>query len=104
VQYHLRKVFQKLMNSCAPISGTGRPARARLARQKWPICRDIPRCAESRALLAMQKVVGSNPISRFREGLCLQVFFVGAVGWSGCIAGHPMGTRRLRTIPFAGIS
>jgi hypothetical protein len=25
-------------------------------------------------LLAMQKVVGSNPISRFRKGLGLQVF------------------------------
>jgi hypothetical protein len=35
-----------------------------LRRQKRPICRDIPRCAESCALLAMQKVVGSNPISR----------------------------------------
>jgi hypothetical protein len=30
----------------------------------------------------MQKVVGSNPISRFRKGLHLQVFFVGAVGFS----------------------
>ena len=29
----------------------------------------------------MQKVVGSNPISRFEKGLHLQVFFVGAVGW-----------------------
>jgi hypothetical protein len=28
------------------------------------------------ALLAMQKVEGSNPFSRFREGLHLQVFFV----------------------------
>jgi hypothetical protein len=27
----------------------------------------------------MQKVVGSNPISRFGEGLHLQVFFVRAV-------------------------
>ena len=32
-----------------------------------------------RRLLAMQKVVGSNPISRFREGLLLQAFFVR--GW-----------------------
>jgi hypothetical protein len=31
------------------------------------------------ALLAMQKVVGSNPISRSRKGLRLQVFFVLAV-------------------------
>jgi hypothetical protein len=35
----------------------------------------------------MQKVVGSNPISRFREGLHLQVFFVDAVGWCVCIDG-----------------
>jgi hypothetical protein len=63
------------------------------------------------ALLAMQKVVGSNPISRFRKGLHLQVFFVGAVGWCVCVAGHPMGTRwptrggsGLRRSPFAGIS
>jgi hypothetical protein len=34
---------------------------------------------DARVLLAMQKVVGSNPISRFRKGLYLQVFFVGAV-------------------------
>jgi hypothetical protein len=46
-------------------------------------------------LLAMQKVVGSNPISRFAEGLRLQVFFVEAVGWCVCVAGHPMGIRRL---------
>jgi hypothetical protein len=32
------------------------------------------------ALLAMQKVEGSNPFSRSREGLHLQVFFVLAVG------------------------
>jgi hypothetical protein len=30
----------------------------------------------------MQKVVGSNPISRFAKGLHLQAFFVGAVGWT----------------------
>jgi hypothetical protein len=30
-------------------------------------------------LLAMQKVEGSNPFSRFREGVHLQVFFVRAV-------------------------
>jgi hypothetical protein len=35
----------------------------------------------------MQKVVGSNPISRFPEGLHLQAFFVGAVGWCGCVDG-----------------
>jgi hypothetical protein len=48
-----------------------------LARQKRPMCRDIPRCAESRALLAMQKVEGSNPFSRFRKTRVLQVFLVG---------------------------
>jgi hypothetical protein len=41
----------------------------------------------------MQKVVGSNPISRFREGLRLQAFFVRAVGWCVCVAGYPFGTR-----------
>jgi hypothetical protein len=45
-------------------------------------------------LLAMQKVEGSNPFSRFVKGLHLQVFLLGAVGWSVCITGHPMGTRR----------
>jgi hypothetical protein len=38
-------------------------------------------------LLAMQKVEGSNPFSRFAEGLHLQVFFVGAAGWCVCIDG-----------------
>jgi hypothetical protein len=38
-------------------------------------------------LLAMQKVEGSNPFSRFAEGLHLQVFFVGAVGWCVCVDG-----------------
>jgi hypothetical protein len=59
----------------------------------------------------MQKVVGSNPISRFRKGLHLQVFFVGAVGWCVCVArhanGHPVANtrrERLRSTPFAGIS
>jgi hypothetical protein len=42
----------------------------------------------------MQKVVGSNPISRFEKGLHLQVFFVDAAGWRVCVAGHPIGTRR----------
>ena len=32
----------------------------------------------------MQKVVGSNPISRFREDLHLQVFFARAVGLCVC--------------------
>ena len=36
----------------------------------------------------MQKVEGSNPFSRFRKGLHLQVSFVRAVGWSVCIDGY----------------
>jgi hypothetical protein len=35
----------------------------------------------------MQKVVGSNPISRFREGLLLQVSFVRAAGLWVCVPG-----------------
>jgi hypothetical protein len=35
----------------------------------------------------MQKVVGSNPISRLRKGLRLQVFCVVAVGLCVCLAG-----------------
>ena len=31
-------------------------------------------CTEFHVLLAMQKVEGSNPFSRFRKGLYLQVF------------------------------
>jgi hypothetical protein len=38
-----------------------------------------------RTLLAMQKVVGSNPISRFRKGRHLQVFFVSPVGKRVCV-------------------
>jgi hypothetical protein len=34
-------------------------------------------------LLAMQKVEGSNPFSRFRKGLHLQVFFVRLAGRGG---------------------
>ena len=41
-------------------------------------------------LLAMQKVVGSNPISRFGEGSCLQVFRGDAVGWTFCGAGSQL--------------
>ena len=43
-------------------------------------CRDIPHCTDSRALLAMQKVEGSNPFSRFREGLHLQAFLLASPG------------------------
>jgi hypothetical protein len=45
-----------------------------LARQKRPICRDILRCPESRVLLAMQKVVGSNPISRSQKACICRPF------------------------------
>jgi hypothetical protein len=41
----------------------------------------------------MQKVVGSNPISRFRKGLHLQVFFVRAVGGCVCFAPDRNRTR-----------
>jgi hypothetical protein len=34
----------------------------------------------------MQKVEGSNPFSRFQEGVHLQVFFVRAVGLCVCFA------------------
>ena len=47
---------------------------------------DIGAEREPRALLAMQKVEGSNPFSRFSKGRRLQVFFVGAVGLCVCIA------------------
>jgi hypothetical protein len=36
----------------------------------------------------MQKVVGSNPISRFAKGLHLQAFFVGAVRKCVCVIGQ----------------
>jgi hypothetical protein len=72
---------------------------------------DIRREREPSSLLAMQKVEGSNPFSRFEKGLHLQAFLVCAVGWCVCAAGHPMGTRprnarqeRLRTSLLAGIS
>jgi hypothetical protein len=39
----------------------------------------------ARVLLAMQKVEGSNPFSRFEKGLHLQVFFVAAVGLCVCV-------------------
>jgi hypothetical protein len=36
-------------------------------------------------LLAMQKVEGSNPFSRFEKGLYLQAFFACAVGLCVCV-------------------
>jgi hypothetical protein len=40
---------------------------------------------EAGVLLAMQKVEGSNPFSRFEKGLHLQAFFVAAVALFLCI-------------------
>jgi hypothetical protein len=40
----------------------------------------FPPGGAARLLLAMQKVEGSNPFSRSRKGLLLQVFFLGPVG------------------------
>jgi hypothetical protein len=42
----------------------------------------------------MQKVVGSNPISRFRKGLYLQAFFACAVGLCVCVGSDLLRTRR----------
>jgi hypothetical protein len=42
-------------------------------------------CTQSHALLAMQKVEGSNPFSRFAKGLHLQAFLVLAVALFVCI-------------------
>jgi hypothetical protein len=55
-------------------------------------CRQLEPKTARHTLLAMQKVVGSNPISRFAEGLHLQALFVDAVGWCFCVAGDPLGT------------
>jgi hypothetical protein len=65
--------------------------------QKPPICRHIRVESAPDAMLAMQKVEGSNPFSRSRKGLHLQAFFVHAAGWCVCIAGHPMVTRVANT-------
>ena len=59
----------------------------------------------------MQKVEGSNPFSRFRKGMRLQVFFVSVVGWCVSATGLRMGTRgrtsggsvleqRLQAVPY----
>jgi hypothetical protein len=49
---------------------------------------DIGAEQETHVLLAMQKVEGSNPFSRFRKGLDLQVFFVAAVEQGVCVTGQ----------------
>ena len=41
----------------------------------------------------MQKVVGSNPISRFAGGPCLQVFRGLAVGWTFCGGWQSIGSE-----------
>jgi hypothetical protein len=56
-------------------------------RQKPLLCRQFVTRFLPHVLLAMQKVVGSNPISRLRKGLHLQVFCVVAVGLCVCVAG-----------------
>jgi hypothetical protein len=57
------------------------------------ICRHFRPITGVELLLAMQKVVGSNPISRFAKGLHLQVFFVRAVGGCVCFAPDRNRTR-----------
>jgi hypothetical protein len=52
----------------------------------------------------MQKVVGSNPISRFAEGLRLQVFFVRAVGRCVCFAPDRNRTRGKPAVHFGSKS
>jgi hypothetical protein len=42
----------------------------------------------------MQKVEGSNPFSRFREGPHLQAFLVGTVGLCVCVGSDCLRTRR----------
>jgi hypothetical protein len=56
----------------------------------------------------MQKVEGSNPFSRFEEGLHFQVVFVRAVGWCVCIVlridGESYRMRAHRAQPRAAAS
>jgi hypothetical protein len=49
---------------------------------------DIRASREMYVLLAMQKVVGSNPISRFEKSLHLQAFFVSSVGLCVFVTGQ----------------
>jgi hypothetical protein len=55
--------------------------------EKPAVCRHILEESAAPALLAMQKVEGSNPFSRFTKGPHLQVFSYGAVGWCVCVTG-----------------
>jgi hypothetical protein len=43
------------------------------------------RSARAELLIAMQKVVGSNPISRFAKGLYLQAFLISEVALFVCV-------------------
>jgi hypothetical protein len=57
--------------------GESREMTERLSRQRTRVFAGNLRTERGKhALLAMQKVEGSNPFSRFREGLHLQGFFV----------------------------
>jgi hypothetical protein len=56
-----------------------------LVRRNPHICRDFGARWRREQLLAMQKVEGSNPFSRFRKTRVLQVFFVAAVALFLCI-------------------
>ena len=47
-----------------------------LADEKPPLCRHIPKESALHVLLAMQKVEGSNPFSRFAKGPHLQAFLL----------------------------
>jgi hypothetical protein len=52
----------------------------------------------ARVLLAMQKVEGSNPFSRFVKTCDLQVFLLGAAGWCVCFAPDRNRTRGQPTV------
>ena len=78
----------------------GKHRRSPIAR-KPTFCTTFLGRSGSYVLLAMQKVEGSNPFSRFREGLRLQVFFVGAVGWCVCVVPDRNRTRGRSTIRLA---
>jgi hypothetical protein len=58
---------------------------ARSTRPETPICRHFWILGAADLLLAMQKVEGSNPFSRFVKSLPLQVFFVATVALFLCI-------------------
>jgi hypothetical protein len=51
-------------------------------RRSSPFAGTFSVCIQSHELLAMQKVEGSNPFSRFAKGLHLRAFSVSTVGWT----------------------